>query len=411
MSAEVLQRDFHLAFRNVLRQRRRALFALTIIAGGIIAFMLSGGFIQWLLDRMRESTIRSQLGHIQIVRHNYFDTGIADPYSFLLPQHSHTENLVREHPNVVTLTPRLSFTGLASLDEGTTSFVGDGVDPEGEEKINLVINIVEGNALSRDDPTGVILGQGLAANLGAKVGDRMVVMSTTAFGGLNALDVIVRGLFVSTVKAYDDSALRAPIELARKLVRVEGATTWVVLLDDTQKTSEILMSLTEKIDAKEYQLVPWHDLADFYNKTATLFLRQVLVVKIMIALIITLSISNTLSMSVMERTSEIGTAMALGIRQSGIWRLFVLEGLMLGLVGGAIGTSVGWVLAEIISTFGIPMPPPPGMAHGFTASILITPKLAFDAWLLAIIATLLASLFPAWKASRMVIVDAIRHQR
>jgi putative ABC transport system permease protein len=118
-----------------------------------------------------------------------------------------------------------------------------------------------------------------------------------------------------------------------------------------------------------------------------------------------------MSMAVIERTGEIGTAMALGVRRLGVLRQFVLEGLVLGFVGGMTGALLGWLLSLAISSVGIPMPPPPGMDQGFDAEILVTADLAFDAWFLAVVTTLLASLFPAWKASRMVIVDALRHQR
>ncbi|MPN34666.1 Macrolide export ATP-binding/permease protein MacB [bioreactor metagenome] len=152
-------------------------------------------------------------------------------------------------------------------------------------------------------------------------------------------------------------------------------------------------------------------MADFYNKTVELFSRQVSVVRLLIALIVILSISNTLSMAVIERTTEIGTSLAIGVRRRGILSLFIVEGALLGLAGGCIGVAAGVVLGEVISAIGIPMPPPPGMARGFIGEIAISPALALDAFLLAFITTLIASILPAWKAARMNIVDALRHQR
>ena len=411
MWAENLLRDTALALRNLVRNRRRVAFALTIIVGGIVAFLLAGGFIQWILVSMREATIHSQLGHIQVVRPKYFETGIADPFAYLLPNSSPAETQIRQNSKVIAITPRLSFNGLLSIGDATVSFVGDGVDPAGEKELSKEIRIVDGKGLDNDVPQGIVLGFGLASNIGAKVGDRMVVMTGTAQGGINASDVVVSGLFRSTIKAYDDAALRVPIALARKLSRVDGATSWVVLLKDTGATEAALKDLQAGIDPGQFQFVPWYELADFYNKTVTLFSRQVLMVKLLIGLIIVLSITNTLSMSVIERTSEIGTAMALGVKRRGILRLFILEGLVLALIGGFFGTALGWLLSKGISAIGIPMPPPPGMDQGFDAEILVSPGLAADALVLAVLATLAASIFPAWKASRMNIVDALRHQR
>jgi putative ABC transport system permease protein len=133
--------------------------------------------------------------------------------------------------------------------------------------------------------------------------------------------------------------------------------------------------------------------------------------KLIIALVVILSISNTMMMSVMERISEIGTSMALGVRRARVLSRFLAEGLMIGLLGGAAGVGLGYLLAAGISRIGIPMPPPPGMARGFVGEIMVTPGLAGDALILAGTTALLASLYPAWKASRTVIADTLRHGR
>jgi putative ABC transport system permease protein len=142
-----------------------------------------------------------------------------------------------------------------------------------------------------------------------------------------------------------------------------------------------------------------------------LFSKQINVVKFIIGLIIVLTISNTQMMSVLERTTEIGTRLAIGQRRRAVMRMFMAEGLLIGLAGGGLGVLLGLLLAGVISSIGIPMPPPPGMSSGFDGQILVAPTLAFDALVLALVTTFLASVMPAWKASRMNIVDALRHNQ
>ena len=77
--------DIRLAVRNILRNRQRSVVAVSTVALGIVAFLLAGGFIEFIFQDLRETTIHSQLGHLQITRPGYFERGIADPYSFLLP--------------------------------------------------------------------------------------------------------------------------------------------------------------------------------------------------------------------------------------------------------------------------------------------------------------------------------------
>ncbi|HWP60811.1 MAG TPA: FtsX-like permease family protein [Candidatus Acidoferrales bacterium] len=405
--------DLLFACRNLTRHRVRSAISLTAIAFGVVALLLSGGFIEWIFFAMRRDTIHSLLGHIQIVRTGFFAAGAADPFAFLLPETAEVLSAVQSASSVRMITPRLSFSGILSRGESTVSFLGQGVDPEKEKEVSRFVTISQGDALSSSDPKGVILGEGLAESLGAKIGDRIVLLVNTPSGGVNAVEGHVRGLFYTLSKTFNDSALRLPIATARELLRVSGAHTWVVLLDDTDKTTATLNLLRRRFppSTAKIEFVPWYDLADFYNKTVTLYSRQMHVVKFIIAMIVVLSISNTMMMSVLERTGEVGTLMALGFKSKKILALFVAEGFMLGLGGGLAGVVLGTALAWIISAIGIPMPPAPGMTHGFTGEILVTPGLALVAFSIAAGTSTLASLYPAWRASRLNIVDALRHNR
>lgn len=403
--------DFSLAARNIVRQRRRSAIAVGAVAFGIAALILASGFIEWIFLDMRESTINAQLGHVQIVRPGYHDAGKADPYAFLLPETVPELETPNEPREIRTIAPRLSFGGLISHGEATLSFIGDGVSPREEAAFGDALLISTGRNLAADDPRGIIMGEGLARNLGVGVGARVVLLASTASGGTNAVEVTVRGLFSTITKSYDDAALRVPLSTARELLRTKGSHVWIVLLNETARTDSMLARLRSRLPPGQFEVVPWYQLADFYNKTATLFTRQVQGVRLIIALIILLSISNTMTTSVMERIGEIGTAMALGIRRSGILRLFLYEGALLGCFGGILGLLAGLALAAVISAVGIPMPPPPGMARGYTAQIVLTWGMALQALALAAGTTLVASILPAWKASRMEIVNALRHNR
>jgi len=406
----VLSTNFRLALRNLLRQPRRSAMAVAAATFGIVALMLASGFIEWIYFDLRESTIHAHLGHLQVVRPNYHSSGRSDAFAYLLPAGGAVLDMLAKEPGVRAVAPRLSFSGLVSHGETTISFVGEGIDPGRETELSRSLIIAEGTTLREGDRGGVLFGLGLARNLGVKIGDQVVLIVTKPSGRINAVEVTVRGLFSTVTKAYDDSALRLPIETARQLLGVQGAHAWVVLLDDTRRTEAVTASLRSHLP-HEFQVVPWYDLADVYNKTVSLFSKQVEVVRVIIAAIIVLSITNTMMMGVMERTGEIGTSIALGVKRRGILGLFICEGAILGIFGGLIGLLLGFALAALISAIGIPMPPPPGMAHGFIGEILITPRLAAESFILAVVTTLAASVVPAWKASRLVIVDALRHNR
>lgn len=405
-------KDLSLAFRNLFRHRVRSAVALSSIVFGVAALLVAGGFIEWIFVNLREATIQSRLGHIQVARAGYFSAGAADPFAYLLPRDASEFDRIARLPEVRVATPRISFGALLSHEENTVSFLGEGVDPEKEESVSQLLAITRGRGLSSSEPRGVILGEGLAANAGVAVGDTLVLLATTESGGLNAVEARVRGLFSTYTKAFDDVALRLPIPLARELLRTGGAHTWVLLLDRTESTEPVLERLRARFsNSSDLEFKPWSELADFHKKTVQLFSRQMGVVNLIIALIIVLSISNTLTKNVLERTGEIGTLMATGSKSAEILRLFLLEGFLLGLVGGTLGIAAGLGLASLISQIGIPMPPPPGSSRGYVGEILVTPPLALRAFGVALATALLGSLHPAWKASRLSIVDALRQNR
>ena len=167
------------AARNIVRQPRRTIAGVAAITFGVVALILSAGFIEWSNWALRETTIHSGLGHIQIVRNGYRESGLADPFAYLLPEHSQEQRAVEALPGIVSVAPRLVFSGLISLGETTLSFIADGVDPAREAGLDSSVMIVAGEPLAADDPEGITIGAGLAANLGAKVGDRVVVLANT----------------------------------------------------------------------------------------------------------------------------------------------------------------------------------------------------------------------------------------
>jgi putative ABC transport system permease protein len=350
--------------------------AVGAVAFGVIALLLASGFIEWIFWSMRESTIRSGLGHLQITRPGYHAAGLADPLAYLLgdpEQLSQPAGTLAGVP-VETLAPRITFFGLISLGE-------------------------------------VLLGQGLAQNLGAHAGDKVVLLVNRPSGGVNAVEAVVSGLFTTVSKAYDDTAVQLPLQVAQALLRVQGSTRWIVTLSDTRATDTVVAALRAKLPATEYAVTPWRDLADFYNKTVALFSRQVAVLNLIIGVIVILTISNTMTIAVLERTTEIGTALALGLTPRLVLRGFLVEGLVLGLSGALAGLVLGFLAALAISAHGIPMPPPPGMARGYVGEIRLTPALALQATALALASSVAGALLPAWRASRMTIVDAIRSGR
>ncbi|MFO1320379.1 MAG: ABC transporter permease [Burkholderiales bacterium] len=411
--AEILWLDLRLGLRNVTRQTRRSALGLIAVVIGVVALILAAGFFEWNYNAMREGMIQARLGHAQVVKKGYFESGSSDPFAFLLPESTDDRTLIEAAPHVAAVAPRLSFNGLISRGDATIAFMGQGVDPEREGKLSGAIKIIDGEGLSKIDAKEVILGKGLAENLGAKVGQTVVLLASTVTRGVSAVEVKVAGIFVTSAKAYDDYALRLPLKTSQELLRVKGVHAWIVLLDRTDKTDDFVERVGPKLKATDIDFLPWHALpeADFYNKTVALFGKQMGFLRFLVSVIIVLSISNTLMNNVRERIGEIGTCMALGDTSAIVRRRFMVEGAMMGFVGGLVGVIAGTIAGIVVDRIGIPMPPPPGMSIGYTAGIRLTFGIGLGSLALASLTAFIAGIYPAWSASRLPIVDALRHAR
>ncbi len=401
-------RILQMAALNILRQINRSAAALTAVALGVVVMVLASGFIDWNLRFGRENTIHSQLGHVQIMKAGFLEKGRSDPYAYILPADEASRKDVLAMSDVRALAPRLLLSGLVSAGETTLSFIGEGVDPAAEADLSSGLRFAEGRNLAPGGAQEVVVGAGLAKNLDIHLGQTLVLIVNTRSGGVGAVEARVVGIFESIAKAYDDMALRIPIQLARQLMRTDGEHLRLVLLSQTEGTDAVAAQLRERFPVQKYGVVPWFELADFYNKTAELFKKQVGVIYFIISVIIVLAISNTMTMSVVQRVGEIGTVMAVGNRRRDVLALFVSEGVVLGLCGTLVGLVLGCLLAWLLSAIGIPMPPGPGMTWGYVAGILVTPANLINAALIAIATTVVASIYPAFRASRMNIVDALR---
>ena len=410
--ARQLAVDLSLAYKEVWRRRRRSAVAIAAVSFSVLALLLSAGFIEWIFWAMRDGTIRSGMGHIQITRPGYLQSGIADPRSFLLPGGGEDGPALHAVHGIETVAPKLTFNGLISRGESTLSFQGDGVVPARQKLLSKSMQITAGEPLADGDAgPRVLLGEGLARNLGVGIDDAVVLLVSTPHGGVNAVEAKVKGIFATSTKAYDDVAIQMPLALAQSLYRVDGATSWVITLTANELTDPLVDVLRKSLPPAQYEVLPWHRLADFYNKTVSLFRKQLAVLELIIVVIVVLTISNSMMISVLERTSEIGTALALGVTPGVVRRRILVEGFVLGLLGIALGLLGGLLGAQAISRIGIPMPPPPGMSHGYVGSVILTPAAALEAVFIALSSAVVGSILPAIRASRMTIADAIRTGR
>jgi putative ABC transport system permease protein len=401
-----------IALRNVFRNKRRTGLTLLAIVFGAVAIIVFGGYAEQVYVGLRETTINSQLGHIQIFRQGYAEHAKREPESYLLDSETvkKVKDILEEIPEVQVVATRLNFSGLLSNGSTSIGVFGIGMEAELEAEMSSGLTIIKGEDLFADEEDAVLLGEGLAHTMEVQPGEVLTLLSSTADGAINALDVTVAGIFNTYAKEYDDRAMRMNLPHTKLLLYTDEVTRVVVLLKETAFTEKTASLLTARLkDAElEVEIKTWRDLADFYNSVKMMFGNLFGFIQIIVVVIVVLGIANTMMMTVMERTSEIGTIRALGTKKRGVMQLFLLEGLIIGVLGGLLGVFSGIGAAELISAMEIMMPPPPGASKGYPINIKIVPEVLSLSFGLAVVAALCSSFYPAFKASRLRIVDALR---
>lgn len=415
--------SLRMAFRNVLRHRARSVVSIGVIAAGCVVTIFVGGYFADTFDKMRESYIHGHTGHVQIHKKGFSVEGRRRPLKMLLEDPKDLVAEIQKIPGVVRVSRRLEFPGVVSTGNTAVSFVGQGVEIElettpivgkevfrrTETQRSMGLLIEKGVGLTSEE-NQVIVGRGLAKALSVKPGDNLTLMSGTVEGSLNAWDVTVAGVFFSSSKAYDDRFLRLPLELSQQLLRTDSVQNIVVTLNETEDTDRVKARISALAAAGGFdvEVKTWYELNDFYNQTKMMFEKMFLVLKMIIALILILSIYNTVMMSVYERTQEIGTLRALGHRRGRVVLMFLLEGLALGVLGALVGILAGIGVTAVIAKIGILMPPPPGATMEWMSEPLVVRSSIVAAFVLSVLSSVVSSILPSLRAARIEIAGALR---
>lgn len=396
------------ALRNLFRHKGRTALSLAAVVFGVVSVILSGGFIEDVFFQLRENTIHSRLGHLQIYSAGYYEFGRREPFDHMIEQPAQRAAALEKQPHVAAVMQRLQFSGLLNNGRrGEAPVLAEGVEPDKEARLGSAVTLIAGRGLRNDDEFGVLIGEGVARALHLKPGDNTTLLVTTPEGAFNTLDFEVVGVFRTMSQEYDARAVRVSLPAAQDLLGIDMVHSLVVLLDDTAYTDAVLAALKTRLPS-DFEVKPWYELAEFYQNAVALYQRQFAVLQIIVVVLVLLSVANSVNMVVHERTGEYGTLRALGDRRGDVFRLIVVENALLGLTGGVVGVVLGSGLALAISSVGIAMPPPPGMNGGYLAEIRVVPAVLAAAFALGVAATVLAALRPAWRATRAPISEALQ---
>ena len=402
-----------LAARNLFRHRRRTLLTGSIVVVGFVAVTMTAGFVSQTFTSLKNATIRSVGGHLRLLDPKAAGKTDDEAASILLDDWPGLAARLSEDRHVVQAMPKLSFFGLVVKGEKSAAYLGTGTIPALEKQASLAADtVVAGAFLANPGADEVMLGSGLARAVGAGVGDLVTVMTTTPEGGINAVDATVVAILGYPIKELDDRILFMPYGAASRLLKSEGkANAVVVLLRDDRDTAREAVEIPKLLAAegRPVAVKTWLDSATFYKQVKLLYIAIFFFMGLVLSIVVILATANTMTMSVFERTREIGTLLAIGMERGSVRVLFLLEGVLLGLVGSGIGAVASILLRTALNASGIMLPPPPGGTRGTVLHVDFIP-LAYGIGFAVMTFTLLvAAWWPARRAARLNPVEALAH--
>jgi putative ABC transport system permease protein len=398
-------------FRNIMKNFRRSLITMISIVIGMIACLLIHGFFNWNINELKESIIRNGAGHYQLYAAGFSKFGSDDPYNYLIQDPAPILKELRRIPEIELVTTRMPFSGIIASGDKSAVISGEAGYPENERKLNSYSGLIRGRGLSSKRPNCVIIGDGVARKISAKIGTTITLVGNMKDGGINAVDLELAGITHQGNTDLDNISIAAPLGVIQNLLNInDGVQKILVILKNTKDAFKVLPRIKEISQKYRLEYKGWEELAEFYQQMKLMYDVVFNIIMIIVLAISAFTISNTVNMNLNDRFREIGTIRALGTKRVQVALIFIIESFLTGFIGGLIGIFLSYLfigLVELIGGFPVIIE---SAGQARLIRIFFRPEptaLVVCIGLFSLVA-MLASLVPSRRASKISISHALR---
>lgn len=413
---------FRMAWRNVWRNHRRSTITIAAMTLALVVELLYSGMVAGMMLGMEDDVTEYELGDVQV-----FATGYLTRPSLYDAVESPDTIVQTLQDAGYQATPRLYAGGLAGAGDASSGVAFVGIDPTRDAAtLSLSDALAEGTWLDDTDPTGVVIGRGLARTLGLELGSEVVVLSQATDGSVASELFTVRGILLSVAASMDRATILMTESIFREMmVFPEGAHRIIVRRPKDVPLSEakrVVMQaagvpavVPDGADPPTLDVMTWRELSPFLAQWLDSAASVVVILYLIIYTTVGILILNAMLMAVFERIREFGVLKAIGYSPFQVLTMMVTEGLIQATIATAAGIALAAPGMFYLQTYGVNVGALGGVQMiGMTMPAVWKGQFSVESSaapvVMLFVIAILAVLYPALKAARVSPVEAMHHQ-
>jgi ABC-type lipoprotein release transport system permease subunit len=409
-----MYRIWRIAVRDLRRNKRRSALTMIAVMLGLALVIALHSYEMGAMETAIKNNIRVETGHVQVRAESYDEEKVSLKWEDLLQEPQAVAAQAQTLPNVRDAAPVLWGSGILNTADESVGLRVYGVDPLAATMAPFREGLVAGAWLAPDDRSGILVSRRLAETMGLAVGDGISLLVNTSDEQPDEAIFDIRGLYDSGIPGFDDVTVFLPLAKAQAFTRVgDRASAVVAVLDDQEGADAVAAALS----APGLEILTWRDLNEMMLILTESAMGILYLFYGIVMAIVAVVVANTLLMSVFERTREMGILASLGMKGRQIMGMFLMESATLGLLGILLGVGLGSLGAYYLVNVGISlgdldMTELTGTGSGFALGTTLYGTYTWgDTAMLSVVCLviiLVASLYPAWFATRKEPIDALR---